>query len=310
MVLLGLVVGAVSAEALLRVLFPNSMFSAGHRMTFTGQTAQNFRLDAEVGFLPVLGTQFYSQYGCRPNDYDALDPKGRQRLLFIGDSVTYRSTIVDALQELYGDQHYEYWNAGVESFNTTQELALYRRHNRSIHPHHVILTFHNNDYQETPAAIREGNRVSYYTPAGNRGRISPWLMQHSYLYRFLLGISFGNSNHERRAREVHEQLRAFHEELQQDKIQFSVLLLPIMRDPKDWSYRQRWSRDKALETFQQLSLRHFDLLPPLTEGLQERLEVQEMPGDDWHPSRAISRKFANYLFQQRLLDLKKGASHG
>src|SRR5262249_23296537 len=95
-----------------------------------------FVIDPTFGFRPVLGEGPYTRFGTLANDYAAAKPPGVQRLLFIGDSVTHRGLIVDALRAEYGAQQYEYWNAGVEAFNTVQEVEYYRRFNRPIHPDH------------------------------------------------------------------------------------------------------------------------------------------------------------------------------
>src|SRR5215467_10511368 len=79
-------------------------------------------VDPHFGFRPVLGEGPYTRFGTLANDYAAAKPPGVQRLLFIGDSVTHRGYIVDALRAVYGSQQYEYWNAGVEAFNTVQEV--------------------------------------------------------------------------------------------------------------------------------------------------------------------------------------------
>jgi hypothetical protein len=47
--------------------------------------------------------------------------------------------------------------AGVESFNTVQEVAYDRSFNRFIRLDHVILTFHLNDFETTPVAFREAD---------------------------------------------------------------------------------------------------------------------------------------------------------
>ena len=124
------------------------------------------------------------------NDYPLSKSNGKKRLLFIGDSVTRRGHIVDALKDEYGSLKYEYWNAGVESFNTVQEVRYYKHFNRGLRPDEVFLTFHLNDFGTTPVAFREanGSLVVYVTNVPAQ-RLNPWLFQRSHLYRSWIGAT-------------------------------------------------------------------------------------------------------------------------
>ncbi len=51
-----------------------------------------------------------------------------QRVLFLGDSVTARGGIIAELASLYGNEQFEYWNAGVESYDTCQEVRYFERY--------------------------------------------------------------------------------------------------------------------------------------------------------------------------------------
>jgi hypothetical protein len=56
-----------------------------------------------------------------------------------------------------------------------------------------------------------------------------------------------------------------------------------------------------LQILREERIRHFDLFPPFQEALQQGVNVQEIPGDAWHPSGEIAEVFADYLFDQQLL---------
>jgi hypothetical protein len=80
-------------------------------------------------------------------------------------------------------QRLEYWNAGVESFNTVQEVALYRGYNTAIETDHVVLTFHMNDLETTPVAfLDEAGRLVVYALHQPATRVNAWLFEMSYLY--------------------------------------------------------------------------------------------------------------------------------
>jgi lysophospholipase L1-like esterase len=307
LLLLGLGIGAATLEIGLRVLFPNSLMGAATQLQFAAGGQKHFQPDPECGYIPVLDNSVYDRYGCRLDNgrqldsYDGEDRKGRRRVLFVGDSVTRRERTMRALQALYGDKLYEYWNAGVESFNVEQELIFYRRVNRKLKPDQVILTFHNNDFQETPLVYRKNGQLEVLFLRKDRAQINPWWFNHSYLYRWLTGINLGRLDRDRRSQAMREALRGWQQQMAQDKADFAVILLPILKPVKEWSSREVWSRETALELLQEQKILYFDLLPDMEKALQEGLNLQESPDDSWHPSPAAAAHFARYLWDQGLL---------
>jgi hypothetical protein len=264
----------------------------------------SFTVDPDFGFRPILGSGNYTRFGTLANGYSETKRAGVTRLLFIGDSVTRRGQIVEALKAQYGAQKYEYWNAGVESFNTVQEVAYYKRFNRPVLPDHVILTFHLNDFETTPVAFREADgTLVVYAPNRPIQRINPWLFRHSYAYRYWLGLF---SSRKAARSEIIEEVRASLADLQRevaiDNARLTVLVLPILRPLSDWKPEYREYRRLILGMLKSLRIRHFDLLTPLNEALADGAVVTET-GDDmfWHPSREAASYFAKYLRTQRLL---------
>jgi hypothetical protein len=167
------------SDSLLILSVRRSEFKASHRafggarnFPSSGAARDNlstFVIDPDFGFRPILPSGSYTRFGTLANGYAEAKRPGVTRLLFIGDSVTRRGHIVEALKSHYGSQEYEYWNAGVESFNTVQEVEYYRRFNRAIQPDHVILTFHLNDFETTPVWFREADVPGAYAPTGRFG---------------------------------------------------------------------------------------------------------------------------------------------
>ena len=264
-----------------------------------------FVVDPDFGFRPILGSGNYTRFGTLANDYPETKRPGVVRLLFIGDSVTRRGQIVEALRAQYGSQHYEYWNAGVESFNTVQEVAYYKRFNRPIRPDHVILTFHLNDFETTPVAfpVADGTLV-VYAPNRPIQRLNPSLFRHSYTYRYWLGLlSPRKAARSEIIEQVRDSLADLSRGIARDNARLTVLVLPILRPPNDWKPEYREYRRLILEMLESLRIRHFDLLTPLKEALADGVIVTEN-GDDlfWHPSRDAAYYFAKYLRIQQLLE--------
>ena len=190
-----------------------------------------FVVDPDFGFRPILGSGNYTCFGTLANDYSETKRPGVVRLLFIGDSVTRRGQIVEALRAQYGSQHYEYWNAGVESFNTVRGGGVYKRFNRPIQPDHVILTFHLNDFETTPVAFREADgTLVVYAPNWPIQRLNPWLFRHSYTYRYWLGLlSPRKAARSEIIEQVRDNLADLSRGIARDNARLTVLVLPILR---------------------------------------------------------------------------------
>ena len=262
-----------------------------------------FTVDPRFGFRPTLGNEIYDEHGTQRNEYGLEKTAGRTRVLFLGDSVTARRTLVDAIAGVYGDERFEYWNAGVESFNTVQEVAFYFEYNAAIEPDHVILSFHLNDYETTPIAFRDGEgRVVVFAPNQPLRRIQPWLFENSRLYRFWLGrVRMRGGDFAAVAQEVHESLRRLRDVLRDEGVRLTVLVLPLMQRPEKWRPQERNARLRVLEFLDREGIRHFDLLPPLREALARGVTFQERRGDVWHPSVEVSEVFAEYLAEHGVL---------
>ena len=292
-----------------RLKAPYRAFGGASELTQFRQGAPDglatFVVDPSFGFRPVLGDGPYTRFGTLANDYTVAKPPGVNRLLFIGDSVTHRGHILDALRTVYGPQQYEYWNAGVESFNTVQEVEYYRRFNRRMHPDHVILTFHLNDFETTPVAFREADgTLVVFAPNWPVRRLNPWLFQHSYTYRYWLGLVTPKKS----ARvEIIAEVRASLADLERlvavDGARLTVLVLPILQPISAWKPEYQEYRRLIRGILESLRLRYFDLLEPLQEALADGAVVTET-GDTlgWHPSREAAVYFAQYLRTHRLLD--------
>ena len=307
LLLLMLSVGAslFMAEIALRLFWPHSLFGAGEQlkqMLHYREEDGRLTIDSQFGFRPTLGNRYYSEYGTLIPGYSTEMRPDSTRLLFIGDSVTQRGRIVRALRKLYGTEKFEYWNAGVGSFNTAQEVKFYTMYNSAIKPNHVILTFHPNDFETTPVAFYHEGRLVAYAPSQPLRGLSPWLFRRSHLYRLAVGLSL--SRREGRTAiedEVRASLRELRDRLDRDGIAFSVIVHPYLLHFSRWSGDMKRHRALMLEILTDLGIRHFDLLATSDEAIREGVQVQASPGDPWHPSDAAATRFARYLYERGLV---------
>jgi len=294
-----LVFALVAAEFGLRFLSPR-LSKGGEQMNFAAGTLASFQPDEEAGYLPKTESQEYDANGCLRNNYKLEKPPGVKRILFIGDSVTHRARIVNGLRKLYGEKGYEYWNAGVESFNTLQELVLYRRYNSKIKPDQVVLTFHNNDFMQTPIVYQKNGKMEIMSPLRDRRKMNMWLFDNSYFYRFWLGMAWREDNQEK-SNEVRDNLAALQKLTGDQKVDFRVVLLPLMKPVSEWSKGENWSREQSLRIFKELNIQNYDLLPTMEKAAANHEKMVEADGDFWHPDDAMADQFAKQLYDENLL---------
>ena len=304
LILLGAVAATLAAEAAVRLRPAFAMQKAARELWWIreGQSTQSvLTTDPELGFRPILGNELYDENGTLKNQSHAAHLASSERLLFLGDSVTARGKLVEALRlTMEGKgQDYAYFNAGVESYNTVQEAGFYTRYNRHVEPDHVILTFHYNDFETTPIVFRDAEgRLTAHAPDRPLAEMSPWLFEHSHLYRVWLAKTGGSQAPEQRARIEHEtaaSLEHLRDAVRADGAQLSLLVYPPACPESQWTDAQKMAHRKALELAAELGIRSFDLAKPLASALEQGIETCETPSDVAHPSAPFAEHCAQWL---------------
>jgi len=305
-VLLGVALPLTVAEGVLRLVRPVGLDRVASELTQFrsggSQAAASFEVDPMLGFVPRLGRGTYSEWGTLANDYSLAKPEGVTRLLFIGDSVTRRGRIIEALESVNGDSCFEYWNAGVESFATVQEVGFYRRHNEAIRPDHIILTFHLNDFQTTPVAfLDDGGRLRVYVPQRRTLGVSRTLLRHSHLYRLIVGLLASPQREwDKLESEVATALAELRDAVGSRRL--SVLIHPILRPRRKWKPEEAAAYEAIIPSLPELGIPFYDLWPTTEQALADDIVVSEKPGDSWHPSAELARRYARFLAAEGLLE--------
>jgi len=282
---------------------------------------KRYVIDPEFGFRPTLGDEGdsgYSEYGTQRNHYDIEKPPGVTRILFAGDSVTRRGLIVQALQELYGEEGYEYWNGGVGSFGTTQELNYFKRFTWQVDPDQVVLQFHVNDFVTTPITMMGSDgRPVVYEPTKPRKPIPmPGLYQSSALYRFVIDNVVGIDYDDRAIEdEIRDSLREFRDTCAEREIGFCVVVNPMFLPKDEWEDEWTQRHEAVLGILTELEIRHFDLAPAVFKAILDGKEVKELDGkgkptDFRHPSMDCARYIAAFLAINGLFEFPDGANPG
>jgi len=255
-----------------------------------------FVLDEELGYRPALGGPEYAEHGALRNEYALAKPPGVRRVLFLGDSVTRRGKIIAGLRELAGEAGHEYWNAGVTGYAIGQELDYYRARLSTIAADHVVLTFHLNDFEETPVMFLEGERmVAVHAPREERG-LSPWWWTHSALYRFLETRRWPRAGDKQRVLEdVDRSLAELAELVRARGARLTVLVLPWLRPRSEWPPSLPGKHARVLATLARLGIEHYAFLDELDAALAAGEPVMQVPRDPQHPSDAFGRRMAESL---------------
>lgn len=270
----------------------------------------SYTTDPDLGFRPVLGSGEYSEFGTVVNDYPEEKRSGVRRLLFLGDSVTHRWRIQRILANRCRERPVEFWNAGVEAFNTGQEVEYYLRYNQGIHPDHVTLVFHNNDFVATPVAFRnDQGKLEVVNPHVYLSKRTITLAGWSHLYRHYLKARIARRLADdpiTTADETRAALERLKANLAANGIGFDVILVPVFKAPDAWTAYETRSRELSLEILAELEIPTFDLMLPLEGAVADGVELTESPGDVWHPSDEVARRSARHLVRAGYLDSAVG----
>jgi hypothetical protein len=259
-----------------------------------------YELDEQLGFRPIAGGQGYGPHGAHWNEYALEKAPGKRRLLFLGDSVTERHKVIDALAARLGDG-FEYWNAGVPAWATEQEFLYYRDHLGSLQADHVILTFHLNDYEITPIVFELGDSlVAVHSKVGKTSP-SPWWLRNSYLYRFGWSVASNLTSASRAGQieaDVRHHLAALRDLVKERGAEFTVLVLPWIQEYSRWPDPKPRHHELTLRTLDELGIRHYSFLDTLARAVADGVKISEVGTDPQHPSLELAQRMADDLLAQ------------
>ena len=310
--LAGMALVVCGAEMYLRKKHSDyDLFNAGYEKPwFRGSRAdlsKVFAVDPDIGFCPIIPGPQYNEFGTLRNSYSPEKTDNVERLLFVGDSVTRIGFIVEALKEASGDRPREFWNAGVDSFNTVQELNYFKKFNHAVRPDHVILTFHNNDFETTPIVfLNSQGKMVLFSPFLPRNQVNEVLFRKSYLYRMLIGKSIARRQNEGRKQivaEVKTSLQEFRDILSREGIRFTVLVHPVLLPLEKWAPSEIQNHETVIQILKDLEIRYYDLSEPLWEALRQGINPRwdMWKNDKAHPSPEMATLFSDYLLKQGLM---------
>jgi hypothetical protein len=260
--------------------------------------------DPEIGFRPQLNTEVYDNHGILllRSYKNAAVAGAQQRILFIGDSVTARSRIVDAIRRQLGDANIEFLNGGVESFNLTQEVSFFLKYQSGLRVDRIIHQVHGNDLQATPITFRdETGALNVYALNAPKQYVNQWLFQNSYLYRLALAVLVAHRTEASTVDEARTDFDKMVRYTDRHGIRYDVVLFPILSPQSDLSQQERRDWNILETSCNEIVLHCVSLLPVLSQMLAQGQSGREAIGDSWHPNQSFADMAASLMIQS--LDL-------
>lgn len=306
LILTGLAIGVIGTEQALRNVYPHEGFGIAVEADWFRQAAysasQLFTIDSTLGLRPWLRTGRYTEYGTLHNTYNLTKDQGHRRILFVGNTVTHEGTLLQALKSKHGEDRFEYWNAGVPTFNTLQQIAYYQAYNSRTAPDHVILTIQPDDMGTIPVAFRNpAAELEVYRPAVPRKDLDSGLFEMSYLYRYVKGLMISPRERQNRLwQEYHDGVKSFSDRLARDHIRLSVAVLPVLTSRQQWSQAEIDWRKVLLTMLTELQIEHYDLTEVFVPGKAWSASLPETGSEGWEPSSEMAHAFAQYMTYQGL----------
>ncbi len=238
----------------------------------------------------------YTTAGTLTNALPLARRPGFQRVLFVGDSVTARATLVRPLSAnlTTGTTNvHEVFNAGVEGYDFWQITQYFLTYNQSVAPDHVIYTLHNNDlfFLLPVVSFDTGNAIIFGPPNGPHEIRLPPLLGRSDIWRRLAIRRWKHAEVRARTAAFRDDLEHFHRTLSADGIELSIVLFPVLKPLDQWTDEERRSRSASLAALAALKIRYVDVWPALERAIDDGTVLSETPGDIWHPSEELARQF-------------------
>ncbi len=264
-----------------------------------------YMLDGEEGYRPAPSNPDYGPHGALHNVYALARDGSTPRVLCIGDSVTRRGRIVDALRKRAPSV--EWWNGGVEGWATRQQAAYVERIGPGIAPDLVLLLLHLNDFEVTPVNFVDDNgEFVQFRPSAPR-KLSAGLYRRSALYRRWIAWTDRSGDERALAAELLGALARMQNEARGRGFELAVAVLPLFAAPgvlpESVETLAQQRTEVVLAWLDQNGVPGFDLRPAIIAAATAGVALDQTPGDAQHPSWPAGDACAAHLIARGLLDL-------
>lgn len=309
----GIISGLVLAELFLRI---NPAF--GYKYSFcrfeNKDRSDIIRVSFDAGYLrpsALLGYEIIpncrnnlpvpsNSHGLIGREYKLIKDKDTFRILLLGDSVVWDDLLRQYLEKKLNSapppglgSRFEIWNASCPSYDLRRYYVYLRHRGLYYGPDMVIIALFMNDaclninlyYKD-----KDGNR-EYYFPIPEISRkcnVSPFLMKHSYLYRFVIlsidsylaGRKMDGDKPKIKADAINY-LRMIKDICADKKIGLLVVVFPYLKPLDEYDNGQILEYRAISEALQELEIIHINLYDDLS--VKNLHNLRNSGKDEIHP---------------------------
>ncbi len=230
--------------------------------------------------------------------------KGIYRIICLGDSTTANSEYAGILEGLLNEDKkgygFEVWNCGVGGYGAIQYYRELKEKWLRCNPDMVIIGFCLNDFHTTPLIFKEKDSLVGYFPNEELiQKVSPFLLKHSALYRFII-IKLISSKIEPKGsiyKQVGFYLREMNELLLTQRIHFLIVILGLPQQHDSWAIHWKTDYEEIKKVIRDYNIDAIDLVPIFENNNPEGLK--KVTGDEVHfndmGSRLTAQAIYNYI---------------
>lgn len=330
-ILLGVIIGLMPVELFLRL---NPKFKYNYSSCVFKRN-DDFRVIRDsFGYLrphPLFGYELIpnlnsgqmpapsNSFGLMGKEYELEKEKNTFRILLLGDSLAWCDWPRQFLEENLNNNKslaikykFEIWNTGVPSYDVRRYYLYLKTKGLSYNPDMVIVFVFMNDFHlNTNIYYRNKNgAMDYYFPCEEifkRGYpISPLLMKHSYLYRFIILTlnsyleskkqASGMSKEEEDGRYYLGQIK---EICDTKKIPLFVVIFSYLKPLKTYTEEEMKEYTLIRKVIKDLGISHINLYELLSG--RDLYDLRVRKEDQIHFSRDGNRVIADLIYDYMLV---------
>jgi lysophospholipase L1-like esterase len=232
-------------------------------------------------------------------------PKDIYRIICLGDSTTANSDYVRILEKLLnkneGREKFEVWNCAVTGYNIIQYCRALEEKWLKYKPDMIIIGFCLNDFDTTPLAVRENNHVVGYFPRKEiLPTVSPFLLKHSGLYRFIVMRLFFSKSYDY-SKEIIKTGRYYLQEIKEvlstKRIRFVIVILGLTERFEDCPLMWKSNYNQIKEIINDYNIESLDMVSIFQRSNPESLRLHDELHFNEKGSQIVAEAIYVYLKQ-------------
>jgi hypothetical protein len=263
-----------------------------------------------------MGTCKINSLGLIGREYSLKKTNGIYRILILGDSIAERGQSPEILEsylnnnlKLRSKYRFEIWNAGVGSYDVRRYYLYLKYRGLSYSPDMVIIFLFMNDFDlniNVYYKTKDG-ATAYYFPLPELSKIynpNPFLLQHSYLYRFLVlkSDAYLSKKNAGKSDVINDcsvgklYLTRIKQICQRNNLRLFVVVFPYLSSLKDYNNGEKFQYFSILEALNDLKIDYLSLFGLYDKLLRERFPMRQRKEDAIHPTAEVHRMIAKELY--------------